>query len=294
MVHGAAIGSGTWTAWRVLDGRHTAAVRVARCPRAAGPVTMDRAVLTSSESLDVLARFNQAPPELVAARSLQQRVDRKFLLSAALLQPLLVQLRREYFVLRAGRHVRARYENLYFDTPERQFYDDHRRGRRPRHKVRIRHHVDRQLTFLEVKRKESGGRTTKARLELPFMQASLGAAECRFIEAHASIEASRLVQSVSIAFLRVTVINPHVDERLTLDCNLQFGDEQRRERLPGVVIAEIKQPRHSNSNGAVAILRTLHAREQALSKYCLATARLAPVRTNTFRPVLRAVARLSA
>jgi hypothetical protein len=258
-------------------------------------VTVDAAILKSRDaSLDLLTEFDDAPPQLVAARSLQHRVDRKFVLPAALLEPLLVQLHRQYFVLRAGRSVRARYESLYFDTPERQCYEDHRRGRRPRHKVRIRHHVDRELTFLEVKRKESSGRTTKARIELPFMQASLGSAECRFVEAHAPIDASRLVQCMAIAFLRVTVISPHVNERLTLDCDLQFGDKHRRQRLPGVVIAEIKQPRHSNSHGAVAILRALHAREQALSKYCLATALLAPVRTNMFRPVLRAVGRLSA
>jgi hypothetical protein len=242
--------------------------------------------------VDLLAGFDEAPPELVAARSLQQRVDRKFLLPSALLQPLLVGLQREYFVLRAGRKVWARYESLYFDTPERQFYNDHRRGRRPRHKVRIRHHLDRRLTFLEVKCKKS--RTTKSRLELPFLQASLGAAECRFIEAHASIDASRLVPCVSIAFLRVTLVSAEVHERLTLDCDLQFSDEQRRERLPSVVIAEIKQPRHSNGKGAVGILRALHAREQALSKYCLATVLMSPVRTNMFKPVLRAVQRLSA
>ena len=258
-------------------------------------MTVDSAIVKSRDaSLDLLTSFDEAPPELVAARSLQRRVDRKFVLSAALLEPLLVRLHRQYFVVRAGRHVRARYENLYFDTSARQFYDDHRRGRRPRHKVRIRHHVDRQLSFLEVKRKESSGRTTKSRIELPFMHASLGAAECRFVEAHTSIDASRLVPCMSIAFLRVTVISPDVNERLTLDLDLRFGNEHPREQLPGVVIAEIKQPRHSNSRGAVAILRALHAREQALSKYCLATALLAPVRTNMFRPVLRAVGRLSA
>jgi hypothetical protein len=258
-------------------------------------VTVDAATVKARDaSVDVLTQFDDAPPELVAARSLQHRVDRKFVLSAALLEPLLVRLHRQYFVVRAGGNVRARYESVYFDTRERQLYDDHRRGRRPRHKVRIRHHVDRQLTFLEIKRKESGGRTTKSRIELPFMHASLGSAECRFVEDHAPIDASRLVPCMSIAFLRVTVVSPHVNERLTLDYDLQFGDEHPRERLSGVVIAEIKQPRHSNSRGAVAILRALHAREQALSKYCLATALLAPVRTNVFRPVLRAVGRLSA
>ena len=34
-----------------------------------------------------------------------------------------------------------------------RMYDDHRRGRCPRYKVRMRHHLDRTLSFLEVKRK---------------------------------------------------------------------------------------------------------------------------------------------
>lgn len=243
---------------------------------------------------DVLARFDEAPPELVAARALQQRIDRKFLLPAGRLETLLASLGREYFVLPAGRQIWARYESLYFDTPERQLFADHRRGRRPRHKVRIRHHLDRQLTFLEIKSKESSGRTTKARLELPFLQTTLGAPERRFIAAHAPIDPSQLVPCVSVAFLRVTLVVGALNERLTIDGDLRFAAGDRRERLWRVVIAEVKQPRYSDGVGTVRRLRAVHAREQALSKYCLGTILLTPARTNIFKPALRTVERLSA
>jgi len=114
--------------------------------------------------LDILRRFAIAPPSLIEARSLQRRVDRKYLLAASAITSLLARLQQSHCVVRANEHGWARYDSLYFDTPDRDLYHAHRCGRRPRYKVRIRHHVDRALSFLEVKRKDRSGRTTKHRL----------------------------------------------------------------------------------------------------------------------------------
>jgi hypothetical protein len=105
-----------------------------------------------------------APPALVQARALQQRVDRKYLLAENEMERLLHHLHPHCWLLRAGRDGWARYDNLYFDSQERELYHAHRRGRRPRYKVRIRHHIDRQLSFVEIKRKDNSGRTVKLRL----------------------------------------------------------------------------------------------------------------------------------
>ena len=243
--------------------------------------------------LDVLSAFEVAPPALVQARALQHRVDRKHLLAAGDVGPLLHRLRSGYMRLHTGPDMWTRYENTYFDSPERELYHAHRRGRRPRHKVRIRHHVDRQLSFLEIKRKENSGRTMKLRLPLPYGQNELGSRERQFIEAHAPLEAARLVPSVSISFLRLTLVGGAVNERLTLDHELVFSAGPRTERVLRLVIAEVKQSRHADHQGAIPALRAQHAREEALSKYCLGTILLTPVRANVFKPALRAVERLS-
>jgi hypothetical protein len=115
-----------------------------------------------------LAGFRTASAELPDRWLLQRRIDRKFVFSSALLEPLLSALAPHFSVLRAGIAPIATYQTVYFDTAGRQLYEDHRRGRLPRHKVRLRHHLERRLSFLEVKRKTADGRTTKARLERPF------------------------------------------------------------------------------------------------------------------------------
>ena len=241
-----------------------------------------------------LALFRDASSELLAARALQRRFDRKYLLPKRLLEPLLAQLSSSFRVVRAEGRLAATCDSLYFDTPDRQMYEDHRRGRGRRHKVRIRHHLERQLSFLEVKRRNAGGQTTKARVGRPFGYAALDEEGSAFVEAHCPFRAAQLTPGLSSAFRRITLVGEQVDERITIDWDLELRDDHRRERLPHVAVAEIKQPRYSNNSDSVRTFRALHIRETAVSKYCVATAMLAAVRSNTFRPVLRAVEQLSA
>jgi len=106
-----------------------------------------------------------------------------------------------------------------------------------------------------------------------------------------AIGAARLVPCLSIGLLRVTLVGAAFNERVTLDWDLEVRDRGVSQRVSNVVIAEIKQARHSNTNRAVRVFRMLGVREHVLSKYCLATARLAPVRMNTFKPAFRTLER---
>lgn len=255
-----------------------------------------KAVMAPSRAtgLDALPDFEVATAALIEARSLQQRVDRKYLLGADALELLLARLRRDYCLLRGGDQRWARYESIYLDTPGRELYHAHRCGRRPRYKIRIRHHVERQLSFLEIKSKTNSGHTVKRRLALPYGQNHLEAPDRRFIETYAPVDTVRLMPCVSISFVRLTLVAKDINERLTFDRDVTFVGGSREQRFPGVVIAEIKQAEYSNHLGAVAALRTLHVREVAFSKYCVGTILVAPVAGNMFKPTLRALERLSA
>jgi hypothetical protein len=200
----------------------------------------------------------------------------------------------DFRVVRAAGRTAATYDSLYFDTPDRRMYEDHRRRRGRRYKVRIRHHLERQLSFLEIKGKNAGGDTNKARLPRTFGDARLDEAGLAFIEAHSPVPAALLIPRLSTAFQRATLVGERADERMTIDWDIEVRDDHRREQLSNVVVAEIKQSRYSNHSDAVLIFRALHIRETAVSKYCVATAMLTAVRSNTFRPVLRAVEQLSA
>jgi hypothetical protein len=243
--------------------------------------------------IDVLETFDQASPSLVDERALQQRIDRKYLLTPDLSACILAQLWSHYHVLRTAGAVAARYESVYFDTDEHQFYYDHHRGRLPRHKVRIRRHVDRELAFLEIKRKEKSGRTVKARLDVPFDRTSLGPVEREFIEAHASIDTTPLRPRVTIWFLRTTLMGALLNERLTFDWDVRFRDTAGASGgVPGVSVVELKQARYSQRSVAVDTFRAMQIREHALSKYCLATSRLTTVRDNRFKPTVRLLEKL--
>jgi hypothetical protein len=242
---------------------------------------------------DLLRQFDEASRDLLKSRSLQQRLDRKHALPTYLLGRLLLELRADHHIVKSAHRLSARYESVYFDTKDRRLYDDHRRGRRPRYKVRLRHHLDRRRTFLEVKRKDTTDRTTKARLELPFGQSELDAEGRRFIDEHSPVTAMCLMQALTVSFHRVTLVGIAAEERVTLDWELEFRSHHGMKRIPDVVIAEIKQPRYSAVHGAARAFRLLNVREESVSKYCLGTAWLAPVRSNAFKPAIRRLEALS-
>ena len=247
---------------------------------------------SEAETPRALAALREVGAELLAARTLLTRVDRKYLLPRETLDALLSSLSNDYGVLRAGTRLAARYSTLYFDTADLRMYDDHRRGRCPRYKVRMRHHLDRQLTFLEIKRKGPNQKTTKAILNRPFGEADLDPDGRQFIDRHCPITAASLVSGVSIDFRRATLVGELVNERVTIDWDFEFHHGSAATRLAHAVIVEIKQARYSNHTPAIRALRAFRIREQSISKYCIATAVVAAVRSNTFKSALRAVERL--
>lgn len=246
---------------------------------------------------NVLAQFGEASNDLIAARALQRRVDRKYMFPKRLLGTVLEGVAADYRVARAGAALVARYGTIYFDTPDRQLFEDHRRGRRPRYKVRLRHHRDRQLSFVEVKQR--GGCTSKVRLELPFSAATdayasaatwktpLDIEGARFVDQHCPVHAERLIPVIWVTFSRLTLVGDRINERVTFDWNVAYGDGEISDRLPEIVVAEVKQAGPVDTGSAVQILSGLQMRERTLSKYCLATTRLASMRAHTVKSCLR-------
>jgi VTC domain len=268
-------------------------------------LTVAAAATSGDDSFQqVLARFDDASPDLIAARALQRRVDRKYMFPKRLLATALESLPADYRVARAADALVARYETVYFDTPDRQLFDDHRRGRRPRYKVRLRHYCDRQLSFIEVKQK--GGCTSKMRLELPFTgglgesdapaaiwKNPLSADAARFVDQQCPIPAERLRPVIWVTFSRLTLVGDRINERVTFDWNVAYGDGDTFERLPEIVVAEVKQAGPADDGAAIQTLSRLDVREQTLSKYCLATMRLTSMRAHTLRPCLQVAQRLA-
>ncbi len=218
--------------------------------------------------------FEVASRELLSQRELLKRVDRKFVTSVEKVTRFLRGLRDDYHILVAGEAGWARYETLYFDTPELDAFHEHVRGRRPRYKVRIRHHVDRERSFLEIKCKTNAEKTEKARRDRPFRDVILTDDDRAFIRRHSGLPADTLTAAVWTNFRRATFVGVHTNERITVDVALSFMKDGCQEEGVTFGIIELKQPRIMHNTPAARLIRSLGVREQSVSKYCAGVARV--------------------
>jgi hypothetical protein len=244
---------------------------------------------------EALSAFAPPPPELLARRELLRRIDSKFALSASRVADVVGGLAGDYAALPLpGGGFLATYQSLYFDTPDLQCFHDHRRGRRLRHKVRIRHYPDRQVSYLEVKSRVSDLVTDKRRLALPFGTETLGPREHAFLRQRVGTAADALAPLLWIDYSRISLIGLHTHERVTIDVDLGFRTlAGGPESLAGLAIVEVKQSPFCARTPIMLALADSGLREGSLSKYCVAVTAVTPqIRRNRLLPDLRAIERI--
>lgn len=223
--------------------------------------------------------------------SLMNRVDTKYVFSSNDLGGLLEELRDAYRVLEVDRVRRTEYATLYFDTPTRDCFRDHHNGKSGRHKFRMRSYASSGLAFFEVKQKTNRGRTIKRRLPISSITQHLSADSEALAEAclGRSID---LDAQLWTHFSRLTLVGRDAPERVTIDTDLRFHNDARNEKMPGVVIAEVKQERDCRDSAIRRRLRARRVRPLRVSKYCLGATLLTPsLKSNLFKAKLRTLRR---
>jgi len=240
-----------------------------------------------------LDNFQQAGAALIDTRKLLRRTDSKFLMSEGDIDSLLTQLRPAYAVLLANGAPLASYRTLYFDTLDYRCFHDHRRGRRPRFKARIRHYDDRVLSYLEVKTKGSSNVTSKARMPRVFRDDSLSREDREFLSKHSPVSGDELHPTLWTNFSRLTLLSLHGPERVTIDLNLNFVSGEQAVAMAGVAIVEVKQASYCVRTPVMRELKHRHIRPASASKYCAALhATHNPRPNNRLLPSFRAMERL--
>jgi hypothetical protein len=241
-----------------------------------------------------LAAFVAPSEQLLGRRELLRRVDSKFVVKASRLASLIAGLERDYAAFRIETGAIATYQSLYFDTPDLKCFHDHRRGRRLRHKIRIRHYPDRAISYLEIKAKRSELVTHKHRIKIPFGSEALGPEELAFLRAHLGAVADALRPELRINYRRIGLLGLSADERVTIDLELDFvGMDGAVRRMGEAAIVEVKQTSATRGSPIGRRLSAEGAREQKLSKYTTAITVLRPeVRKNRLLVDLRAVERI--
>lgn len=251
------------------------------------------AIVRSAEQ-DALGQLDVATAALLSERSLLRRVDSKFVVPRSRIFDLLDAFRGDFSVVLSDGSPSASYETLYYDTPELALYHAHRRGRRPRSKVRVRHYAERDVCFLEVKTKDRYDVTDKQRVAHDSRQFGLTDSD-RGMLATAIGTHEPLVPQIWVDFHRVTLVGVASEERVTLDLGLAFAMDDRETAFDDVVIAELKQPRFSLRSPGMHAFRELGVRPFRVSKYCVGVSLLAGIRqTHRFRPTVRELTRLAA
>lgn len=220
---------------------------------------------------DVLPALQLLPRATMPSerQRLLRRTDSKYVMMRSELPAMLRALAGNYECLTAAGKPVARYATVYFDTPDRRFLMDHLRGRRPRSKLRVRHYPDRQLSFLEVKRKTAANRTDKTQLRREFGGNGLSAAEARWAHAETGVDAElRAVAWTTCQ--RVTLLRRGYAARVTIDLNVTLGAAAGSHTLLDRVLVEVKQDRVRRDEILSLALRAAHARPVGLSKYVAA------------------------
>jgi hypothetical protein len=237
--------------------------------------------------------FQPVSPDLLAERDLLQRTDTKYLLQRRSLPELLGYLDRDYRVLHTGEQPSALYITRYLDTPSYDLFHDHRRGKRLRYKVRLRHYPDRQLSYLEIKGKSSSGGTRKWRRPLAYLCDQLSTDELQFVSGRVRLDGAMLVPSLVTQFRRITLVGIELPERITLDMDLKFANDESSHALSGVLVIEVKQSRFFRRSPVVQALARYRALPGSASKYCVGTMLLRPdLRHNRLRPTLARIERV--
>jgi hypothetical protein len=218
--------------------------------------------------------------------ALFDRVEVKYLMHLETLLHALARLPHAYRVLEIeGRRINH-YRTLYFDTQDFALYRSHHARVRNRYKVRVREYVDTHCSFLEVKHRINKRRTVKSRIPVPALLTRFEGESAVFLHSHCPYPADELLPTLWNTYTRVTLVSPTAAERLTLDTSLAFAWQERHARLPGIVVAEVKQAPHVRGSAFVALMRDLHIRRTGFSKYCIGASLLYPgLKHNRFKPI---------
>ncbi|MFW2382958.1 MAG: polyphosphate polymerase domain-containing protein [Acidimicrobiales bacterium] len=216
--------------------------------------------------------------ELNAAAALQERVDRKYVLTEDQLAALIDELADRLAVLEIDGRRSSAYESVYFDTPALDSYHGAAYKRRRRFKVRTRSYLDTETTMLEVKTKGVRKRTVKHRIRHDYDQRStIGEGGFRFVDTETGIEGlgQTLDPTLTTRYDRITLVDLDDVARLTVDAHLSCTDWTEREvGLSDKFVVETK------SGGAPSVSdRWLWAsgiRPEKISKYCTSLAALHP------------------
>ena len=255
---------------------------------------------------ELLQRKESIGLDAIESVALMDRFDSKFVVPTDWLASVVTDLH-EHRVLTIEGHTSTKYNNLYFDTEEAQCLEDHTRGRNSRFKIRIRHYDNTGAAFLEVKRRDVYGKTTKERMVRSSSfawNAPLTDDEQAFL-AELVPYADDLKPMLQSSFERFTLVHLKSGERITFDRDLAYVKPDQSANssawcrpIPHLAVVEWKQSTVNHQGSLIQSFRRQPGRRGPLgralrvSKFVLGNAVTTPNHPmRSYRSALRDLSR---
>jgi len=247
-----------------------------------------------SETLAILNDFNPIGLTEMDRVNLLNRTDIKFIFNYDRLFMILKNLTDNYKILKINNDPLQHYHTLYFDTQNFLLYKSHHNGKLNRYKVRYRKYLNSDRCFLEIKFKNNKSRTVKIRVRKRKMDPVLSESSKKFIAENTSINPNELVPKLSNKFTRLTLVHNQAQERVTIDYNLKYSNEEKYEDLPNLVIAEVKHDKYNSHSDFIQLMRQIHIKPFRISKYCIGSISLfKDLKYNRFKEKLLTINKIS-
>lgn len=187
--------------------------------------------------------------ELKTKASYLKRIDKKYLLNIKKFSEILEDLKEDFHVLEINWKKIFTYDNIYMDSEDYLFYNQHENKKNSRTKVRTRYYVDSNLAFFEYKQKINWI-INKYRYDFPSEEHGFMTKwKKRFFDwvwqsIYNDENTPKLTPSIQTKYKRITLVSKNGWERLTIDFNIKIKDLRNKNskeiNLKNLVIIESK------------------------------------------------------
>ena len=241
---------------------------------------------------DILYSFDSITLEEMDSVKLLDRIDKKFTFRIEKLSAILEDVKNDYKVLDVNGIRINSYKTLYFDTNDFKLYLQHHNGKLNRYKVRFRRYCDSGLNYFEVKFKNNKNRTIKERVKRSEMHSDIERKSEKLLIEKTPLLPNMLKPVIWVYYSRITLVSMLSKERLTIDIDLNFKNNENEKSFPNLVIAEVKQAK-SEKSPFISIMQKNRIFEGALSKYCFGISCLNnQIKKNNFKIKFREINKL--
>ena len=218
----------------------------------------------------ILNKFSSTSLKELNEIGLDNRVDTKFVIPKKRLADILEHLSNNYSILTVNNDNIFTYENTYFDTPDRFFYQSHHNGKLNRQKLRFRRYKESDLCVLETKLKTNKSRTIKQRIPIKENNQS---DITGFLNEQIHSTTNDLSPKLFNNYHRMTFTHHQKKEKVTVDFNLGFEnpDNSVRYHIDDYFVVEVKTKDKVHRSEFSLYCKENGIRTNRFSKYCMGT-----------------------